>query len=118
MNYFEIIDFILKVHSAVFGAAILAYYKFGDRTDLYSKSLSGSDLVLDRLKREISISLGDSIKQVIKKSDFIINPIINSKGNRYREELVIPLESEEFREAIFGFVEKNYLVDYKIFIEA
>ncbi len=117
MNYFEILDFILKVHGTVLGAAILAYYKFGDRTDLYSKSLSGSDSILEQVKKEISISLGDSLKRVIKESE-IVKPILNFKGNWYREDLVIPLESEEFREVIYDFVEKGCLVKYKILIES
>ena len=60
----ELTTLALAFHASVFGCAIAAYYRYGDRTEVFNKSLQGTDLILVRIRQQISEELTEKLKPV------------------------------------------------------
>lgn len=122
MTHAELLKIALSVHGAVLAGSLVAFYKYGDRTDVLAKSLAGIDSVLSQLRMMISDDLLATIKgrlsavptnpQLILGPDGI-NPI-------YSEKVANFLESDTFRQTVRDFIDPRVdrISDYRVLMRA
>lgn len=89
----------------MFVGALAAYYKFGDRTDITSRSLQGTDSLLRDIRRALAAELADWLRPALEESVSVSALIIDPSSGAYVERPSRPLDSERFREAVREFVE-------------
>ncbi len=104
MTHTELVNVALSIHAPLLLAALAAYYKYGDRTELLSKSLQGTDGVLSRMRREIADELGESLRPILENPGTVPTVVGNET---YTERPVNPVGSELYRSTIRNFVEDN-----------
>jgi hypothetical protein len=115
----DLVNLALSVHGSVLVATIVAYYKYGDRTEMIEKGLRGSDSVLMEMRRRISSELADALEEYFQASQS--SPTITSGQNAaYIERVTNPSQSEGFRETIRDFVESQstLMADYRNLLSA
>lgn len=105
MTYDDLLLVAVGSHAAVFVGALAAYYKFGDRTDVTSKSLQGTDNVLRDMRRAIAAELADWLRPALEESITVSTLIVDPSSASYIERPSRSLDSERFREAVKDFVE-------------
>lgn len=119
MNHQDLINLALSVHGSVLLATIVAFYKYGDRTELIEKGLRGSDSVFAEMRRRIATELVDVLKGYFESSQSA--PTI-TLGNdpAYVERSNKLVQSEGFRETVRDFVEGHSVVmaDYRNLVNA
>ena len=119
MNHQDLINLALSVHGSVLLATIVAFYKYGDRTELIEKGLRGSDSVFAEIRRRIATELVDVLKGYFESSQSA--PTI-TLGNdpAYVERSNKLVQSEGFRETVRDFVEGHSVVmaDYRNLVNA
>jgi hypothetical protein len=101
----DIINLALTFHASVLACAIAAYYKYGDRTEVFSKSLQGTDLVLVRIRQKITEDLTKSLKPVFESAGSV--PTLIVPDSVYLERSLNPVGSERYLEGIREFVEHS-----------
>jgi hypothetical protein len=114
------LNFALTFHASAFAACIVAYYKYGDRTEIFERSLDGTESALAQMRRLIAYQLGVRLKPVFDGSDRVVEiTIVDPLGNPAREVSVSPVGSERYNDALFDFVEssRQHLVDYRTLCE-
>jgi hypothetical protein len=104
MTHAELVNVALSIHAPLLLAAVAAYFKYGDRTELLSKSLQGTDAVLSRMRREIANELGDGLKPIFENPGTVPTMV---GTDTYIERPVNPIGSEPYRSTIRDFVEDN-----------
>ena len=119
MPHNELVNVALSLHGSILLAAILAYYKFGERTELMEKGLRGWDSVLGELRRRIWTDLVDVIDSHMN-SNLTVPTITAEHDPAYIETAINPVRSEAFRETIREFIERNSLAiaDYRTLVQA
>lgn len=121
MTHLELTRVLLGSHVAVLLVAITAYYKYGDRTEVLKNSLQGTDNVLEHMRRRISVGLAEKLRPVFSADPkAVITSILDQSGNPYSEIVISPVGGEEYRDALFDYVENapEVLVDYRSLILA
>ncbi len=109
----------LKVHGAVWLAAAAAYYKYGDRTDLFEKALQGNRSARQAIRDNIATELSKQLQQVVRDATRARSPVLDAAG-AYIEHATDITESEPFYQAIRDYVSLSLgaLVDYRRILEA
>lgn len=120
MTLADPLNSVLGAHGAVLLVAWGALHKYGDRSDLFGKSLAGVDSTLERLRRKISSALARHLEPVFKGAGSDPSPILEPKGNMYIEKPVNPVGGEAYREAVRDFVEggSEAIADYVALLKA
>lgn len=118
MTHGELVNWALTIHGSLLVAAWAAYGKYGDRTELISKSLQGVDETLRRIGLAMAEELGNALGPVFENA-----PIVSAgEGGKdiYKERQANPVGSELFREAIRDFItsEAEALSDYRTLLLA
>lgn len=106
---------MLSAHGAILVGVIAAFYKYGDRTEVFEKSLKGTGATLSLLRREIAFTLALRLQPVFDNPASIIEiTVLDATGNPIRQADVSPAGSESYNEAVTEFVSSNveYIVDY------
>lgn len=109
----------LSVHGGLLVAAVVAFYKYGDRTDLFDKSLAGTNAVLRALRRDIAFRLASRLQPVFDGASAVVEiGLVDASGNPISEVSVNPVGSEDYNDALFDFVEGNdlSLVHYRLLL--
>lgn len=108
----------LKVHGAVWLAAVAAYYKYGDRTDLFHKALRGNRSLRQVVRDNIATDLSKQLQPVIRNATRTTSPVLDASGT-YVEQVADITESEPFYQAIRDFVSASVgsLLDYRLVLE-
>lgn len=114
MLHTELVKIVLWVHGPVLLGALAAYYRYGDRTEVFNRSLSGTDSALRRMRQLLSGELGKRLESVFQGQETIPSLIVGPDGNTYTEQCANPLGGELYREALRDFVEgsSNLMTDY------
>lgn len=107
MTHAELVNLTLGIHGSVLIAAIAAYYKFGDRTEVMNRSLSGTDTAMQQIRRRLSAELIATLRPIFEPPGIIQSVIVNPASPAYAERATHPLDSERFRESLRLFVEVN-----------
>ncbi len=95
---------------------LAAFYKFGDRTDAYEKSLHGADATVTAVRREIAFALGIRLKPVFDNPGAVVElTVVDALGNPLRQAEVSPVGSERYMDAIADFISSDaeHIVDYR-----
>lgn len=113
---------LLTAHGSVWIPAAAAYYKYGDRTEFFDKTLRGTQSTRETIRDRIAENLGNQLRPVIREA--ITTPVrapnLNAAGTQYDEDLPEVTLGEPFRQAIRDFVsvDAGTLVDYRQIIRA
>jgi hypothetical protein len=110
-----LVTFTLSLHTSLLVAGLTAYYKYGDRTDVFEKSLKGTETALAQLRRRIAYQLGLRLKPVFDNPESVVNVgLVDSFGNPM-EVAVSPAGSESYNDALFDFVDSHVeeLLDWR-----
>jgi len=120
MTHADLIKTVVAVHSSVLLVAIAAYYKYGDRTDVFTRSLEGTDGLLRRIRQQLASDLGESLVGVFRDQGTVPSPILRPDGGTYIEQCTNPIGGERYKESIRDFVEESneVLADYRSAIMA
>src|SRR6266852_9727879 len=115
MTHSELVNLILGCHTSIFVAASAAYYKYGDRTELFNRSLQGTDSAFGRIRQRITVELADALKPIFENPGSVPTPIFAPSGESYIERAVNPVGSELYKEAIRDFLENSgdAIADYR-----
>lgn len=121
MTHQELVNIALYIHGAVLAASLGAWYKYGDRTDIFSKSLEGTESTLFKLRMMIANDLLTTIEKV-KKDPLTVKPnLLGPNGqNIYWEKEANFIESEGFRQAIRDFLDLkiDMISNYRVLMRA
>lgn len=111
----------LGVHGPVLLAAIGAYYKYGDRSEIYAKSLSCTDDIVRELKRKIVDGLINAVDVIFIRNLNMPSIIVSANGRAadgvaYAERVPEVHRSEAFRDAVAGYMNgaSKDLDDYRV----
>jgi hypothetical protein len=117
-SIFEWLSWSLGVDGAALLAYIAAFYRYGDRTEVYRNSLSGTRDLIVEIERQIAFELAVRLKPVFSGD---IPPVIEvvlfqADGSLSREVTVNPVGSEKYREAVLDFVlsQNDAMIAYRI----
>lgn len=119
MLHNDLVNLALSIHGSVLLASIVAYYKYGDRTELVEKGLRGTDSTLAEMRRRIATELVDHIDEFFQSGRTV--PTITAEDvPAYIERPTNPVRSEAFRETIREFVDGHSVViaHYRILLLA
>ena len=95
MTLSDVAALALKVHGAVWLAAVAAYYKYGDRTDLFSRALQGNHRLRQAVRDNIAADLSQQLQPVIRDATRTRFPVLDDAG-AYIEYATDITESEAF----------------------
>ncbi len=114
----ELVNYCLSAHGTLLLAAVFAYYKYGDRTDILQRSKDDTHRFLCGLREIVTLDLKTSIDSLIRESG--VTPSLSTQGNSYTEQPTSLADSEKYRQTIRRFVESDIgaIADYKIAIDA
>lgn len=110
----------IEIHGSILAVALAAYYKYGDRADVFSKSLQGAEALLKRLRSNISSDLARHLEPVFRSPGSLPSPILTPHESTYVEHPVNPVGSERYRESIRTFLEEaaGSIADYRSVVRA
>ena len=108
----------LNVHGAVLLVAVAAYYKYGDRTDLFNRALQGNRRLRQAVRDNIAAELSQHLQPVVRDAAHTTSPVLNEAG-AYIEYATDITESEAFYQAIRDYVSLSTgsLVDYRLAVQ-
>lgn len=104
MTVAELTNLSLSIHGAIWVAAAVAYYKFGDRKVLFDKVPQECHRLTQALKDEITTDLRAQLRPIVRDSNRIRTGIFKPEGDDYIEEPVDVTEGEGYYQAIRDFV--------------
>ena len=109
-----LIDPRFSAHLAIFGVAILTFYKIGDRADLTQKALDGTSQTLDLIRANIVDFFLDTLRAASERTRTIDPQVI--PGQSYMENPSNFLESETLRTFISEFIrtQAGPIADYRV----
>jgi hypothetical protein len=94
-------------HAAILVAAMAAYYKFGDRTDVLAKSLQGTEESIRDLRRRIAGDLAETLRTDLTPSSTIATLIVEPSTQSYVERPTDVFAGERYRDSVRRFVEDS-----------
>jgi hypothetical protein len=114
MTLGEAAGLALKIHGAVWLAAAAAYYKYGDRTELFEKALQGNRSARQAIRDNIATDLSKHLQPVVRNAARVRSPVLDA-GGAYVEHATNITESEPFYQAMRDFVSLSAgaLIDYR-----
>jgi hypothetical protein len=116
MTHTDLVNVIVAIHGALLGGAFLAYLKYGDRTEVFKRSLEGTDELLRRMRQQIVADLGERLGEVFRGNEAAPSVIIRPDGGAYTEQCTNPVGGERYKECVRDFIEGSdeALVDYRL----
>lgn len=117
MTIGEAAGLALKVHGAVWLAAAAAYYKYGDRTELFEKALQGNRTARQAILDNVASDLSKQLQPVVRDATGSRSPVLDAAGG-YIERATDVTESESFYQAIRDYVSisAGALLDYRLIL--
>ena len=104
MTHNDLVNLCLSYHTPVMVAVLAAYYKYGDRTEIFRKSLQGTDATLTRLRQKIAVELEKKLQPIFENSGTMSVLLIPES---YTERPANPVGSEVYRESIRDFLDTS-----------
>jgi hypothetical protein len=103
---FDWLGWSLGIDGAALLAYLAAFYKYGDRTDIYKNSLSGTSALLVEIERQIAFELAVRLQPLFRGDPppVIELSLIQPDGTPFKEVAVNPVGSENYRQAVVEFV--------------
>ncbi len=117
MTHETMVATVGSVHAATALVVLAAFYRYGDRSETFSRSLQGAESLLTKLRRKLSSDLADHLTPLVTsiQQKAVASPILDPHGEGYSEKPPALVESEEFRESVQKFIEGDgyVIVDYR-----
>ena len=115
MTHTDLVNVIVAIHGALLGGAFLAYLRYGDRTEVFKRSLEGADELLRRMRQQLVTDLGERLEEVFRDNETVPSPILRADGGTYIEQCTNPVGGERYKECVRDFVEASNeaLVEYR-----
>jgi len=115
MTHDQLVNIILTGHGSVLLIVLAAFFKYGDSTDIFTKSLQGTESTMRLLRQRISQSLARCLSPIFENPGTDPTPIITPSEETYFERPINPVGSEVYNETIHEFIGDNNeaLVDYR-----
>ena len=117
MTHAELSTFVFALHAGLVAAALVAFYKLGDRSEQIITNLQRINQLLKSLRRVISEQLIDKLAPVFDNIDAVVkfSELIDLRGEPIRQEIVNPAGGEEYRNALSDFIdaESDTISDYR-----
>lgn len=103
---FDWLSWSLGIDGAALLAYLAAFYKYGDRTDVYKNSLSGASALLVEIERQIAFELAVHLQPLFRGDPppVIELSLVQPDGTPFKEVAVNPVGSENYRQAVVEFV--------------
>lgn len=105
MTHEALVTTAATTHTAILIAGIAAYYKFGDRTEVVSRSLSGTVGTLREMRRLIASELADALAKKLGMPTS--GTLVPGEPAQYIERPTSVFSSERFRDTVREFVEES-----------
>jgi len=120
MTHDQLVNTIMTGHGSALLIILAAFFKYGDRTDIFTKSLEGTESALKLLRQKISQSLAECLRPIFDNPGTVPSPILTPKDASYYEHPVNPVGSERYNETIHDFIGDNdeALIDYRSLVIA
>jgi len=120
MNHADLVMIVLGLHGSILAGALAAWFKFGDRTEVFNRSLQGTESLLKRIRTVFSVELKDGLDAIFENAGSVPSPLLSPSGNTYMERAVNPAGSEHCREILSDFAEANIgiIADYRVASQA
>lgn len=118
MTLSDALGLALNVHGGVWLAAVAAYYKYGDRTDLFDKALRANRGLVQAVRDNVATDLSKQLQPVIRDATHATSPVLDTAGD-YIEHVADIANSEPFYQAIRDYVSLSggSLLDYRLVLE-
>lgn len=106
-----ILAWTLGSHVGVLSLALIAFYKYGDRTEIFSKALADTDSLLASMRKRVVTAFEEGLSDTFYRAGS--DPILVSP-DFYTERPVNPVGSDDFRQSLRRIIDGNadILVDY------
>lgn len=109
----------LAFHGALFTTAIGAFYRYGDRTDSFAKSLAGLRDFLGIIRRDLVAEFEKELQPFFRRAQ--PNVVLDAGGApTYQENATNPVGGEEFREFLDSLLKRTMepLSTYRALVDA
>ena len=119
MSHIELVNLALSIHGSVLLATIVAFFKYGERTELIDRGLRGTNGVFAEMRRRIVTELADVLASFFQSRQ-TTPTITDDQEPAYLEQLTNPVRSEGFRECVREYIEGNsvLIADYRSLLYA
>lgn len=108
----DLLTVTITFHGATLVPLAVALQKFGDRSEMFQKSLAGVGETMERMRRRVAAELEAEIAEAFPQADAVTraSPILDGAGNHFTEFVQGPAalpSSEKFRNCIHAFTSRN-----------
>lgn len=103
----KLIDWSLGTHAAILAVVIVAYYVYGEKSNMLIGTRQTTEDMLRGLRRLITLELEATLSPVFSDLGSVVSLIVRPNGGDYIERAVSPLQSEEYRETVRSFIESS-----------
>jgi len=106
-----VLAWTLGSHAMILPLALIAFHKYGDRTEIFSKALADTDSLLASMRKRVVTAFEEGLSDTFYRAGS--DPILISP-DLYTERPVNPVGSDDFRQSLSGIIDGNadILVDY------
>jgi len=115
MTHIQLITVAIAAHFGVLTLAVLGFFKYGFRSSEFRTWFEDIDKALKNMRIRIAVALGEKLKPIFDKAGRVVLSEILDAYGEYSEKDVDLRGSEDYRNALFDFVEHNAeeMVDYR-----
>ncbi len=116
MTHDELVKYGLSIHGVLLSAVFIAFYKYGDRSELVKTVTVDAKETVDNLRYRIAERLRECLRPVFEDVEVIyVTPLLNDLGNPWTESTVNPAGGEAYRNALGSFIDDNVdvIADYR-----
>jgi len=107
MIHADLVNIAFGAHGGVAGLAFLGFIKYGLWASEYKDWQTNSKKAMHHAQRLLAVELGERLNPVLNDAGrVVLSEIVDAYGS-YREKEVDPTKSEDYRNALFDFVEGN-----------
>lgn len=106
MTHEALVGLAAGVHSALLIGVLAAYHKYGDRTEVTAKSLTGTEQTLRELRRLLASELADVLKKTLERQASDVT-VVDPATESYVERLADIFSGEQYRNVVRNFIEKR-----------
>jgi len=117
LEHTQIVNSILGFHIGCLLASATAQYRVGDRSAEVTRVRAYARGCLDKLKLKLRSRLSSLLRPVFQDTEVVkIGEILSLDGEPITQEIVNPVGSENYRNAIDSFVDDKYdaVIDFRI----
>ncbi len=116
MDHTSLVKTALGIHAPIIVAALAAYYKFGDRSQLFERSLRGADAMISSILARAAGELAEVLRPLFSPPSVVPTAtLLTADGAVYSETATDPTSSERYLESLRTYTlgSSERLADYR-----